>query len=215
MMVAFVAQAQRDTLPPSVRPLRPVEDYGRLLDTVEPLQFHIAFGTGINASSYASASYFSVTPSLTYRPNDRLSVTGSVTLLRSVTLAPDGYRVRGYEPHSMAPYRNPAAVAYQATVSASYKVNERLWLAASLQHINGPLAAGMPLNFWMVNDRPLYLDATSFSAAMRYRFNNDSFIDIYLNVINDRAGTLMPSLYDPYCSSIHTPYCSPFYTPLF
>ena len=207
LCIGFFAEAQQDTLksnqqrplPPSVRPIRPIEDYGKLMDTVRKWEFHLSMGTSLVGSRYDMATLSGVTPTVIYRPNNKLKIKGSVSGAYSYTLAPQGYGIRGHQPRSLAPYRYPAT-AMAATVSAEYQVNDRLWVGASVSKIGGELASGMLVNPWLLTDGyPVALDVTSFTAAMRYRFGDDNFLDIHLTVLNDRAGTLVPLLYDyPY-----------------
>lgn len=193
-----VQDNQRRPLPPSAYSLRPLEDYGKLMDSVPKWQFHVAMGTSLVGNSYNMASLYGITPTVVYRPNSRLKVVGSVTGINSHSLATEGYTIRGREERSLVPYRYPST-ALAATVAAEYQVNDHLWLAAAYSRMGGELASGMILNPWLPSTgRPLALDASSFTAAMRYRFNNDSFLDVHLTVINDRAGTLAPLIYNPY-----------------
>jgi len=203
--VGSVAIAQQDTvrdytrqLPSSVYSLRPLEDYGKLMDSVPRWQFHVSMGTSLVGNSYDMASLYGITPTVVYRPNNRLKIVGSLTGINSHVLATDGYTIRGREERSLAPYRYPST-ALAATVAAEYQVNDRLWLAASYSRMGGELASGMLVNPWLLtSERPVLLDASSFTAAMRYRFGKDNFLDIHLTVINDRAGTLAPLIYSPY-----------------
>ncbi len=59
---------------------------------------------------------------------------------------------------------------------------------------------------------PLMLDATAFSAAMRYRIGESSFLDIHLTVIDDRTGAFTPMLFGaPFGGYYGDPLFSPFY----
>ncbi len=204
LAAGFSAGAQQDSLrydvrrplPPSVRPLRPIEDYGKLMDTVQRWQFHVSLGATMVGNSHSMASLYGVSPTVVYRPNNRLKVVGSVAGVNSYSLA-GGYAIRGREERSLTPYRYPST-ALSATVAAEYQVSERLWLAASYSRVGGGVASWMLVDPWLLTDGgPLTLDASSFTAAMRYSFGNDSFLDIHLTLINDRAGTLVPLLYGP------------------
>lgn len=190
----------------SDRPMHPLSDKSRLLDTVEPWQFHLSMGTALVGNSYSSASLFGISPSVVYQPNPRLRVKASLSALSSYSLAgPAGYSVRGYTPRSLAPLRYPAnALAASLQLSAAYKLSDRLWIAASFLHMGGSLAAAAALNPWLSSDRPIPLNASAFTAAMRYRLSDDSYLHLHMTIIDDRTGALGPLLFG-------SPYGSPFY----
>ena len=208
LLLPLSASAQVDTVvsasddiivtgvPSSVRPMHPLTDKSKLVDdTLQRWEFHLSMGSSIVGTSFSSASLFGITPSIIYRPNDRLKIKASMTALDSYTIATNGYRIRGNEPRSLAPVRYPGSTAGAFNVSASYRVNDRLWIAASLMHVIGGLAAGTLLNPWFVNDSPVPLDATAFSAAMRYRIGEDNYIDIHMSFIDDRTGAMLPFMF--------------------
>ena len=165
-------------------------------DTLKKWDFHLSMGSAMTVGNGTSASLFGISPSVEFRPNERLKVTATATLLNSYALMPAGYHLRGQEPRNLAPLRNPRGSAAMGAlqVSASYRVNERLWVAASLTRVAGDLASGTLINPWLVGNRPLTLDATAMTASMRYRFKNDSFLDIHMTFIDDRNGALGPLL---------------------
>ncbi|MBQ1409153.1 MAG: hypothetical protein IIY87_05290 [Bacteroidales bacterium] len=186
------------------RPVHPLTDKSHLLDTLQPWEFHLSLGTGFVGSGFSSATFSGITPSVVYRPNDKWTIRASATMLHSYTLAPDGYAIQGRRPRSMAPLRDPNPMALALNVSATYKVNDRLWLAAKLMRLNGGLASGAILNPWFAPDMPVDLNATAVSAAMRYRFGDDNYLDIHMSFINDHTGALGPLLFGG-------PYGSPYY----
>ena len=95
-----------------------------------------------------------------------------------------------------------AAIAGTVAVSATYKANDRLWIAASLLHMGGNLATASIVNPWLP-DMPVNIDATAFTASMRYRIGKDNFLDIHMTFVDDRAGTLSPLLFT---SPLYGPY---------
>ncbi len=172
--------------------------------TWKPLDFHLSLGTAVVGNSHNAASLFTVTPSLVYRPNERTIIKGSFTTLNSYSLTGGNYALHGREPRSMAPLRYPSSLAAVGTVSLAYKASDRLWIAASLTHVGGELASAAILNPWFQSSRPVLLDATAFTAAMRYKFKNDNTLDLYFTYINDRTGALGPLLF-------YGPYGNPYY----
>ena len=187
-------------------------------DSLNRWDFHLSLGSGIMGGSYSSASYLGVTPSLVFRPTDRLKITASATILDSYSLSGGNYYIRGREPRSLAPLRNPARAA-SVSVAVSYRVNDRLWVAASLHTLGGMLANGALVNPWLAGTPPMDLDATAFSASMRYRMGDNSFLDLHMTLIEDRTGALGPLLFaNPY-SGFYGPayggFCSPFQSATF
>lgn len=186
------------------RPVHPLTDKSHLLDTVKAWDFHLSLGTGFVGGGFNAASFSGITPSIVYRPNDKLTLRASATMLHSYTLAPDGYAIQGRRPRNMAPLRDPNAMALALNVSATYKVNDRLWLSAQVIRFNGGLASGAVLNPWFAPNLPEDIDATAVSAAMRYRIGDDNYLDIHMSFINDRTGALGPLMFGG-------PYGSPYY----
>lgn len=168
------------------------------MDTVQKWEFHATLGSSIVGGSLGTASVFSVNPTIVYRPNKRLTVKASATGFDSYCFPDAGAHFRGREARSLAPYRDRGSVAGAVSVSASYKVTDRLWVAASYMHLGGEVATGAVLCPWMATPMPVTLDANAFSASLRYRFGEKSFIDIHFTHIDDRAGTLAPMLFDAY-----------------
>ena len=213
IIIAGVVSAQRDsivtmsdgmTIPTSLkadRPVHPLTNTNHLLDTFQTWEFHMSMGGGFVGSRYNSASVFGITPSVVYRPSDKFTLRSSATFLNSFTLAPGGYQIQGRRPQSMAPYRDRGAMATAFTMSATYQVNDRLWIAGRVMFLNGTVASGAIVNPWFAPDMPIDLNATAVTAAMRYRIGNDSFIEFHFNYLKDRTGALGPLFFGgPYGS---------------
>lgn len=187
-----------------VRPSHPLHDYCHLTDTTKPWKFHLSMGGAYIGSKYTAASVFGLSPSVVYRPNDKFTFKSSAAIINSFSLAPGGYTIHGRPQRNLAPYRDPSALAGAINISASYKINDRLWLAGSVMFVGGRLASGAIINPWFTPDMPVDLNATAVTAAMRYRIGNDSFIDFHMTFIDDRTGALGPILFGG-------PYGSPYY----
>lgn len=168
-------------------------DGGRLAeDSLKRWDFHLAMGATMVGGRHLSASGFALTPTVVFRPNERLKISASMSMLDSYSLYPGGYNLGAREVRSLAPVRNAGAAAAAVSVAASYKVNDRLWIAASLMNVSGGVASAALVNPWLTGVGPVMLDATAFSAAMRYKVGESSFLDLHLTVIDDRMGTLGP-----------------------
>ncbi len=177
------------------RPVHALTDTSRLTDN-KRWDFHLSMGTALAGSRFGSASVFSVTPSVIYRPNDKLTVHASASALNSYTLAPNGYRIEGVRPRSYAPLRHPsAAVAGAVNLAMTYRVNERLWLGASLFHMGGQMASDALMNPFLPPATMMDMNLTAFTASLRYKLREDSFLDMHMTVINDPTGALGPLYY--------------------
>lgn len=190
------------SLIPSERPMHQLENSSKLLDTIRKWDFRLAMGGGIAGNKYNTATYSGITPTVIYRPSEKWTFKATASMMHSYSLAPNGYYVGGRNVHSLAPYRQPDAMAGAVAVSATYKANDRLWIAASLLHMGGNLATASIVNPWLP-DMPVNIDATAFTASMRYRIGKDNFLDIHMTFVDDRAGTLSPLLFT---SPLYGPY---------
>ena len=161
-------------------------------ETAKPFDIHLSMGSSYIYNRSSSAVLYSVAPSVDFRPNDKLTVSASLLSVESFSTSSNAGSPRGGQPRSLAPYRNPRAVAMAAAVAASYKVSDRLWIGASYVHIGGELASSALVNPWYGDGRGVGLNATAFSAAARYRIGERSFVDFHVSILDDRAGTLVP-----------------------
>lgn len=168
------------------------------LDTSRKWDFHLTMGTTFLGGGLGSASVFHVSPSIVYRPTERLTVKARVSGFSSYAFGEAGHYFRPRPQRSMVPYRDGNAVAGAIELSASYKVSDRLWVAASLYHVGGEVATGAVISPWLASPMPMPLDATAISASLRYRVGDNSFLDIHFTHIDDRAGTLAPLLFETY-----------------
>lgn len=203
LLMAVTTQAQRDSVVTmsndmtlkADRPVHLLTNMSHLRDTLETWGFHLSMGGGFIGSRYNSATAFGITPSIVYRPTDKFTFRTSATFVNSYTLAPYGYQIHGRRPRSMAPYRDPSAMATSFYLSATYQVNDRLWIAGRVMFMGGTLASGAIVNPWFPADIPIALNATAVTAAMRYKLGEDSFLDFHFTYINDRTGALGPLLF--------------------
>ena len=205
-MMPFSASAQPDSIVNMSDDLSllPPKSIRSQADTLQKWEYHLSMGGAVVGSSFGSASLYGIKPTVIFKPNDKLKVSASASLLNSFSFGADSYTFRGSNPRSLVPLRNYNAAAAALEVAASYKVNDRLWVAASLLHIGGGLASGIIINPWMLGNRPVMLDATAFSAAMRYRIGEDNYLDLQMTIIDDRTGAFGPLFFG-------APYGSPLY----
>ena len=170
----------------------------RGMDTIEPPRWepHVSVTTGFMGSNYGDNRLFtSVAPSLTFRPSTRWELRGGFRITNDMGLNPN-YTTN--QPRSLAPRRrNGGTGIASAYVEADYRVNDRLWLAASLYHIGGQYA---PL-FGPANGDAIDISATALSAAAAYRFSNNSYLHLSFTVVRDHTGMMPYMLYDTWMHS--------------
>ena len=151
---------------------------------------HLTVGTGFMGTSYGDNRLFTtVAPSLKYRPNDRWTISGGFRITSDMGLNPH-YMASGSH-KSLAPYkRNGGTGLASAHVGAQYRVNENVWVAASVYHLGGTYA---PL-YGFANGQVMDVSATALSAAAAFRFSNNNYLHLSFTVVRDHNGTL-PFLY--------------------
>lgn len=183
----FSVQAQR-------RPF-----YDRLMDESQDTVFskwepHLAVGTGFMATTRGDNRIFtSVAPSLTYHANDRLSFYGAFSVISDLGLNPNYNVGRSY-----APRRNNGGTGLVSVeAGGEYRLNENIWLAASVWHVGGQYA---PL-FGPLNGSTMDVSATAISAAAAFRFKNDNYLHLSFTFVRDHAGTLPWMYHDAYMHS--------------
>jgi len=152
---------------------------------------HLDVTTGFMGTNYGDSRLFtSVAPSLTFHPNSRWEINAGFRITTDMGLNPN-YNI-GTPARDLAPYkhRNGGTGMASAHVAAQYRVNEDLWLAASIYHLGGTYA---PI-YGFGNGKIFDVSATAFSAAASYRLRDDSFLHLSFTYIRDNCGTL-PYLY--------------------
>lgn len=151
---------------------------------------HLSVTTGFMGSSFGDNRLFtSVAPSMTYRPSDKWTLSAGFRITSDMGLNPH-YSLSA-PAKDLAPYkRNGGTGLASAYASASYRVNENVWVAAAVHHIGGTYA---PL-YGFANGDVMDVSATALSAAAAFRFSNNSFLHLSFTVMRDHYGT-MPFLY--------------------
>lgn len=178
LLLACLASAQAQRRPYYCDRLMP-ESQDTLFSKWEP---HLAVGTGFMATSRGDNRLFtSVAPSLTYHASDRLSFYGAFSVVSDLGLNPSYNVGRSY-----APRRNGGTGLVSLEAGGEYRLNDHIWLAASVWHAGGEYA---PL-FGPLNGSAMDVSATAVSAAAAFRFNNDNYLHLSFTFVRDHAGTL-------------------------
>ena len=165
------------------------------IDSFPKWEPHVMMGTGFVGTNYGdNRIYNTFAPSLVYRPNSRLTLTGGFALMTDLGLN-SNYRPASVR--SKAPRRsNGGTGLVSAGLEAQYQLGENLWIAASLYHMSGQYA---PM-YGCANGNVLDMSVTAFSTSMAYRFSNDNYLHLYVSFIRDNAGTMPYLLYDSFCN---------------
>ena len=176
------------------RPLKEIKDTVRT-PKWEP---HLSVSTGFIGSSFGDNRLFtSVAPSLAYRPNDRWRLSAGFRITSDM-----GFPMLSTN-RDLAPYkRNGGTGLVSAHAAAEYKVNDNLWLAASVYHIGGTYA---PF-FGFGKGSALDVSATAVSAAAAFRFNERDFLHLSFTVVHDHYGTLPFMYHDAWMHSGFSPW---------
>lgn len=155
---------------------------------------HLAVSTGFIGSALGDNRLFtSVAPSIAYHASDRLSFYGGFSITSDLGLNPSYNAGR-----SRAPRRsNGGTGLVSAEAGGEYRLNERVWLAASVWHLRGEYA---PL-FGPLNGDAVEMSATAISAAAAFRFKDNNYLHLSFTYVRDNAGTLPWMCYDSFMHS--------------
>lgn len=149
---------------------------------------HMTVGTGISSSSLDLHGYTYLAPTFDRRVNDRLALHGGFAMFLDNA---EKYQIRGYDGRDLAPRKSSSMMA-AARFAARYQASPNLWVAASAFVIGGQYDP-----FWNFSGAPLDLMAYGLTAALGYKFDSGTSLNLYFNIVRDQAGTLPPWIYDP------------------
>lgn len=155
---------------------------------VERWDFHLSTGTSVTFAGREAMPRMWTAPSVTFRPNDRLTLRGGFLAVGS---SPDAYRLHGLQRPSLAPRRRTTSVA-AAGVEADYRVSDRLWVWASVWRAGGWLQP------WFDPTGEAHrLGITSFSGGFDLKLGEGSALSMSFSMVRDDYGTLfdMPGFY--------------------
>ena len=148
--------------------------------------FHLSTGATVATGFGRTQSLGWVTPSVSYRASDRLTVSGGLAAAGSL-LPAAGYTLQGRGERSLAP-RKEGTKAGALWVAATYHPNDRLWLWGSMAHVTG---YAQPL--WL--DGAMPIEATAISGGVEYELPGGSLLGMEFHFVHDRYGTLPPPMY--------------------
>lgn len=165
---------------------------------------HLSVGTGFFGTSFGDNRIFtSVAPSLSYRPNSRLTVNGGFRVVSD--FGADKVFNSPAPVRSYAPYRNNGGTGLlDVHVGAEYQVNENVWIAASLYHLGGAYAP-----IYALTDGPIDVSVTALTAEAAFRFKDNNFLHVSFTIANDRNGSLPYMWYDTFMSGHGWGMCGP------
>lgn len=160
---------------------KPLSDKTHATDS-NRFQYHLSLGTGAYSGWGSTHAYTTIAPSFQYRLTPKVTAFGGFAVSNDINAST--IRFSPSTP-SYAPRKNSTR-AGGATLGAIYRPNEKLTLAACAYYIGGQID---PL--WNNTSWPVNLDAYGFSAAMNYRFKNNSSLSFFFDYVHDNAGTLV------------------------
>ena len=149
-------------------------------------RFHLSTGATVAAGYGRTQSLAWTAPSVTYRANDRLTISGGLAAAGSLMPA-GGYTLQGRGERSLAP-RREGTRAGALWASATYHPNDRLWLWGSVAHVTG---YAQPL--WL--DGAMPIEATVISGGVEYKLPGGNLLGMEFQFVHDRYGTLPPPMY--------------------
>lgn len=153
---------------------------------------HLYLGTGFVGTNYGdNRLYYEVAPSFVFCPNNRWTVNAGFGITTDFGLN-GGYNRVAAEPRSLAPYKmgNGGTRLFEASVAASYRISENVWVAGAIAHLQGQYAP----YFGPANGQAVPVSATAISGAAAFRFANNDWLHIAFTYVRDHNGT-MPYLY--------------------
>lgn len=186
-------------------------------DTTERFNYNINLETGVYSGLGNTHAYTLVAPTFEYAITPKVKAFGGVAFANDVNTSLYHLRKFNENTRSYAPRRNGTRSA-AIHGGAIIQPNDHLTITASAFYIGGQYD---PL--WNFSDHALQLNAYGFSASMSYQFKNNNSLNIYVDFVRDKAGTLLnPYLYDYLGFGTYSPWHqSPFigdptcYPPLF
>jgi hypothetical protein len=102
-------------------------------DDTSRTQVHLSTGATVASGFGRTQSLMWVAPSVEHRVSDRLAVSAGFSAAGSLL---NGYEIHGYGPSSLAPRRSGTRMG-SMWASAEYRVSDRLWLWAEVEHLTG------------------------------------------------------------------------------
>jgi hypothetical protein len=140
--------------------------------------FHLSTGVTIGSGWGKTNALFWTAPRVEYRASERLTLRGGFATVGSLL---PGYElqmpVRSYAP------RRQGTRLLGGFASASYQVNPRLNIWASIQHVGGWYE---PL--WTPQGEALDMSLTAFSGGFAYELSNHSLFEMHFHIVHDHYG---------------------------
>lgn len=140
--------------------------------------FHLSVGSTVATGFGKTEAWMWTAPRVTFRASDRLILHGGFASVGSLL---DSYELKGYTP-SFAPRRQGTRML-AGFASATYRVNDRLCLWASVQHVGGWFE---PL--WTPRGEAIDIDVTAFSGGFAYEFSDESLLEMHFHFVHDLHG---------------------------
>lgn len=140
--------------------------------------FHLSTGVTVGSGWGKTDALLWTAPRVEYRASDRLTIRGGFAAMGSLL---PGY-VLQMPVTSYAPRRQGTRLL-AGFASARYKVNDRLDIWASLQHVGGwrePL--------WTRQGEAFDVGLTAFSGGFAYELSDHSLFEMHFHIVHDHYG---------------------------
>lgn len=189
LLPAFIGKAQ---LHPG-RPLTSEEVEAQAEKDESKVDYHVSLFSGVVSGWHGTGSYLGVAPKISYSFNDQWKIKAGF-----VALSDFGANFGVVEPISLAP-RRYSNTALAGAVTVENHPTDRLWWS-----VTGFMATGSINPAWMLYPTPALhhagydLNAYGATASIRYKTRNNNYFDFHMSVIRDRAGSLVPMMFDPW-----------------
>jgi hypothetical protein len=157
-------------------------------DSVDKMEYHMSLFSGVYTGWGEAHGYMGAAPSFSYHASDRLTLKAGFAFTTDINS--DRYRICGNESRSFAPRRSNNTGAVGVDVAAEYKVNDNLWMAASIYYLGGSYDP-----IWNRSNRPMDLNVYGGSFALHYRTKNDNRFSVYFDFIHDETGAITPWMF--------------------
>lgn len=142
-----------------------------------PWQWHVSTGSSVASGFGRTQSLTWVAPSFEYHATPRLTLSGGFAAAGS--LLPDGFKLQGRSPVSLAPLRQGTRMNAM-WAAARYQVNDRLLVWGSVAHLGGQM---QPL--WLDHSMPL--QTTAYSGGFAYSLSHKSLLEVHFHIIKDNS----------------------------
>lgn len=190
LLPAFIGKAQLH----QGRPLTSEEVEARAEKDESRLDYHVSLFSGVVSGWNGAGSYMGLAPKLSYSFDDQWKIKAGFAVLSDF-----GSNFGVVEPVSLAP-RRYSNTAVAGAVTLENHPTDKIWWSVRGFMATGSINPALMLYPTPAMHQPGYdLNAYGASASIRYKIRNNNYLDFHFSVVRDRAGSLMPMMFNPWC----------------